>query len=99
MKFLKLTILLAVATMTTAVGQKKLDLSNPEDALKATRKVQASMKDGENCIFYWTGAVYSRVPQEPIVHPEFMTAPPLDDKRPNETSWTYFKKWLDKKGK
>jgi hypothetical protein len=29
--------------------------------------------------------------------PAFKTAPPLDDKRPNETSWTYFKKWLDAK--
>jgi hypothetical protein len=29
--------------------------------------------------------------------PLFKTAPPLDDKRPNETSWTYFKKWLEAK--
>lgn len=30
-------------------------------------------------------------------YPEFKTPPPLDDTRPNETSWTYFKKWIDKK--
>jgi hypothetical protein len=30
------------------------------------------------------------------VKPEFQTPPPLDDDRPNETSWTYFKKVIDK---
>jgi hypothetical protein len=25
-------------------------------------------------------------------YPEYRTPPPLDDTRPNETSWTYFKK-------
>jgi len=29
------------------------------------------------------------------VKPEFATPPPLDDDRPNETSWTYFKKVID----
>jgi Protein of unknown function (DUF1838) len=49
---------------TSCVAQKKLDLKNPEDALIATRKIQCSTKDGENCIFYWEGSVYSRIPQE-----------------------------------
>ena len=45
---------------------------------------------------------YEQLPKElkdfiKTEHPEFMSAPPLDDKRPNETSWTYFKKWLEKK--
>jgi hypothetical protein len=49
---------------TSCVAQKKLDLKNPDDALTATRKIQCSTKDGENCIFYWEGTVYSRIGQE-----------------------------------
>jgi Protein of unknown function (DUF1838) len=49
---------------TSCVAQKKLDLKNPEDALLATRKIQASTKDGENCIYYWIGSIYSRIGQE-----------------------------------
>ncbi len=30
-------------------------------------------------------------------YPEYADPPPVDDKRPNETSWTYFKKVLDRK--
>ena len=32
-------------------------------------------------------------------YPTYKTPPPLDDKRPNETSWTVFKKFLEGKGK
>lgn len=32
-------------------------------------------------------------------YPEYRNPPPLDDNRPNETSWTYFKKWIDAKRK
>lgn len=28
-------------------------------------------------------------------YPEYASPPPVDDKRPNETSWTYFKKYID----
>jgi Protein of unknown function (DUF1838) len=28
-------------------------------------------------------------------YPEYRNPPPLDDQRPNETSWTYFKKVID----
>jgi hypothetical protein len=45
-------------------GQKQLDLSKPEDALLAARKIQASLKDGEICTFYWSGIAYSRIAQE-----------------------------------
>ena len=31
-------------------------------------------------------------------YPEYTNAPPLDDSRPNETSWTYFKKIFDERG-
>lgn len=32
-------------------------------------------------------------------YPEYTVAPSVDDKRPNETSWTYFKKVMEKKKK
>jgi hypothetical protein len=31
-------------------------------------------------------------------YPEYTTPPPVDDTRPNETSWTYMKKILDERG-
>jgi hypothetical protein len=43
---------------------KKLDLSNPEDALKASRKIQCSLHDGEPAVYYWEGHVYSRMSGE-----------------------------------
>jgi hypothetical protein len=30
-------------------------------------------------------------------YPEYVAPPPLDDKRPNETSWTYFRKVMEKR--
>jgi hypothetical protein len=30
-------------------------------------------------------------------YPSYNAPPPLDDTRPNETSWTYFKKVMEKK--
>lgn len=30
-------------------------------------------------------------------HPEYAAPPPLDDKRPNETSWTYFRKVIEQR--
>jgi len=32
-------------------------------------------------------------------YPAYKAPPPLDDSRPNETSWTVFKKWMDGKRK
>jgi hypothetical protein len=63
MKIVNFTLLVLLIT-TSCLAQKKLDIKKPEDALIATRKIQASTKDGENCIFYWEGTVYSRIGQE-----------------------------------
>ena len=41
-----------------------LDLNNPDDALKADRKVGSSAKDGEECVYYWEGNVYTRIAGE-----------------------------------
>ena len=48
----------------TVVSMPDLDINTPEGALKANRKIQASLKDGENCWYYWEGNVFSRVPGE-----------------------------------
>jgi len=41
-----------------------LDMNNPDDALKASRKMQASLEDGKPVIFWFQGGVYSRIPGE-----------------------------------
>lgn len=65
---------LALASMAAAAGllaapvhaQKptKLDLNNPDDAVKASRKIQSSLEDGKPVTFWFQGSVYSRVPGE-----------------------------------
>ncbi|MBL7814231.1 MAG: DUF1838 family protein [Saprospiraceae bacterium] len=55
---------LCLLTTFACFAQKRLNLTLPDDALTATRKVQASLVDGESCIYYWEGSVYSRIPQE-----------------------------------
>ena len=42
----------------------KLDLNNPDDAVKAMRKFQASLEDGRPVVFWWQGNIYSRIPGE-----------------------------------
>jgi len=42
----------------------KLDLNNPDDAVKAMRKFQASLEDGKPVVFWWQGNIYSRIPGE-----------------------------------
>jgi hypothetical protein len=40
----------------------------------------------------------ARLRQEIADHyPDYQSPPPMDDARPNETSWTVFKKWVDAK--
>jgi hypothetical protein len=77
MKNLFLTILIVTFLGNLGFSQKKskmaaaapmvmpdLDLNTPEGAIKANRKIQQSLKDGENCWYVWEGNVFSRVPGE-----------------------------------
>lgn len=63
-------VLLAAAPETAAqkkgktVAPVRLDPSKPEDAVKIMRKLQSSLKDDEDVVYWWEGSVYSRVPGE-----------------------------------
>lgn len=50
--------------LATPASAQQLDLSKAEDALKANRKIQCSLVDGENVTMLWQGRAYSRVPGE-----------------------------------
>jgi hypothetical protein len=54
-------IILLVQSVTAA---QQLNLNNPEEALKASRKIHCSLTDGEPVVYWWTGHVYSRIPGE-----------------------------------
>jgi len=71
MQFRTFSILLVLCLCCATVGEmaaqkkpKKLDPTKPEEALKIMRKLTASLKDGEECTFWWEGNVFSRVPGE-----------------------------------
>ena len=41
-----------------------LDLSNPDDAVKVSRKIQSTLEDGKPTLYWFQGNVYSRIPGE-----------------------------------
>jgi hypothetical protein len=51
-------------TPPVVIAPPLLDLNNPDDAVKADRKVASSLKDGEDCVYYWEGNVYTRIAGE-----------------------------------
>lgn len=53
-----------VAALAVPAAGAALDLAKPDDAVKAMRKFQSSLKDGKPTIFWFQGNVYSRVPGE-----------------------------------
>lgn len=57
-------VFVAAALGVGAAAQQKLDLNNPDDAVKAMRKFQASLEDGTPVVYWWQGTIYSRVPGE-----------------------------------
>lgn len=60
-RWLLAAALLAVAG---AAHAGKIDLNTPEGATLALRKVQCSVKDNAPVIYYWNGAMFSRVEGE-----------------------------------
>jgi len=54
-------LILLVAVPTSA---QRLNLDDPEDALKAMRKLQAFLEDGKPALYWWQGNVYSRMQGE-----------------------------------
>ena len=55
----------AFAVTATCASAANLDISKPEDALTAYRKVQCSTKDSVPAVYHWSGRAYSRVNGEP----------------------------------
>ncbi|GMU70088.1 MAG: hypothetical protein AMXMBFR37_24200 [Steroidobacteraceae bacterium] len=74
---LRARLLLGAALLAAAGAAQagKIDLATPEGASLAMRKVQCSLQDNAPVIFYWNGAMYSRVEGEPdrkLFHVEAM---------------------------
>jgi len=59
-----LLLLLATALATPVAAAKMLDPGKPEDALKIVQKSICSLKEGETVIYWWKGAMFSRVEGE-----------------------------------
>ena len=73
LKSILLSTLIAASGLVLAQKKSKtppppplplLSMDNPTDAIKMNRKVTSSLKDGENCFYFWSGNVFSRVPGE-----------------------------------
>jgi hypothetical protein len=65
-------VTLALITMMLGAGRpvqaQTLDLTRPEDATRANRRIQCSLEDGKPVIYSWRGGVMSRVPGEQDRH-------------------------------
>lgn len=64
MKAWMLAATAAATLFAVPATARTLDLSKPEDALLASRKIACSLKDGVPTTFHWSGRVYSRVAGE-----------------------------------
>lgn len=62
MKPIAIAILAAFAFPAFAAAE--LDLTNPNDIIKAQMKISCSLKDGEPTTYWWEGKMYSRRPGE-----------------------------------
>jgi len=67
------TAALAFNVATAASAQKAaapatFDINNPDDVVKMDRKIQSSLKDGEEIVYYWEGNVYTRIAGEKDRH-------------------------------
>ncbi|MEM8929778.1 MAG: DUF1838 family protein [Acidobacteriota bacterium] len=53
------------ATTALADAPTRLDLDDPNDAVRGLQKIQCHLEDGKPAIYYFTGSVYSRRAGEP----------------------------------
>lgn len=60
----KLLLAAAALIAPAALSAAKLDPAKPEDALKIMQKSICSLKEGETVIYWWKGAMFSRVEGE-----------------------------------
>ena len=58
----------SAANAQKAVSPAKFDINNPDDVVKMDRKIQSSLKDGEEIVYYWEGNVYTRIAGEKDRH-------------------------------
>ncbi len=58
----------ALAPPAPPTERVTLDLNNPDDVIKMDRKIASSLKDGEECVYYWEGNVYTRIAGEKDRH-------------------------------
>ena len=62
-KLLLLSVALVCTTtfaQTAPPPRAMLDMNNPDDVVKSDRKLQSSLKDGEEVVYYWeTGRAMS----------------------------------------
>lgn len=57
-------LLAATAQPASAAKTQRIDLATPEGAIQAARKVQCSLIDGQQTIYWFNGEAFSRVPGE-----------------------------------
>jgi len=57
-------LIAAAATAAVPASAQMLDLSRPEDALEASKRMQCGVRDGVPAVYFWEARVYSRVEGE-----------------------------------
>lgn len=63
-----LAALVAVMGLAPIARADTLDLSDPNDAVRAQQKMLCSLTEGEVIVYWWKGSAYSRVPGEKDSH-------------------------------
>lgn len=63
-----LVALLMAVMVSPALAGETLDVDDPVDAIKATRKIMCSLEDGQPVMFSWQGKAFGRMPGERDKH-------------------------------
>ena len=61
--FIPFLLFLCALAVCPAAAQK-LNLENPDDVVRANRKIYASLEDGKPTVYFWEGKIYGRVQGE-----------------------------------